>query len=295
MSAQIVWLAHNRLHLQHGPIDCIVEAHGNATDVRAALDSAATCFPTLLPELVAELPRLRAKLVETAPQVYGETAQRMVAACWPHRAQFITPMAAVAGGVADTLLAHMLTHSPKLQKVFVNDGGDIAMHLVEGETFRVAIANDPMHPAISGMIEIAAAWPVRGVATSGWRGRSQSRGIADAVTVLASNAARADAAATMIANAVNVTDTKIERAPADTIKDDSDLGDLLVTTFVPPLAPAQIARALAAGERAAQLLVEAGVIHSAVLQCQGGAKLVGPINVMPHVVHQTLSSTLLAA
>jgi uncharacterized protein len=295
MSAQVVWLAHNRLHLQHGPIDCIVEAHGAADEVHAALDAAITLFPTLLPELVGELPRLRAKLGETAPQVCGETAQRMIAACWPHRAQFITAMAAVAGSVADTLLARMMAVSPTLRKVFVNDGGDIALHLTEGETFRVAIADDPMRPAISGVIDIAAAWPVRGVATSGWRGRSQSLGIADAVTVLAANAARADAAATMIANAVNIADTSIECAPAHTVKDDSDLGDLLVTTFVPPLPAAQIARALAAGERAAQLLVESGVIHSAVLQCQGAMKLVGPINVLTRAVHQTPSTTLLAA
>ena len=41
--------------------------------------------------------------------------------------------------------------------------------------------------------------PVRGVATSGWRGRSHSLGIADSVTVLAATAAMADAAATVIA------------------------------------------------------------------------------------------------
>jgi uncharacterized protein len=295
MSVQTVWLTGNRLHLQHGPIDCIVEAHGSERDMRTALDAAIALFPTLLPELVAELPRLRAKLVETAPQVLGETAQRMVAACWPHRAEFITPMAAVAGSVADTILAYMLINAPALRKAFVNDGGDIAFHLTERELFRVAIADDPMYPRISGMIEIAPAWPVRGVATSGWRGRSQSLGIADAVTVLAANAASADAAATMIANAVKIFDTNIERTPAREVKDDSDLGELLVTTFVPPLNPAQITRALAAGERTGQFLVEAGIIHSAVLQCQGATKLVGPINVVPHLVHQTSSNSLLAA
>ena len=34
--------------------------------------------------------------------------------------------------------------------------------------------------------------PHRGVATSGWRGRSHSLGIADSVTVVARNAAAAD-------------------------------------------------------------------------------------------------------
>jgi uncharacterized protein len=291
MSAQISWLQPNRLHLHHGPIDCIVEAHGSAEDVTAALQAAAELFPTLLPELVANLGRLRSKLGTFAPQVWGETAQRMVAACWPHRAIFITPMAAVAGSVADTLLAHMLARAPTLSKVFVNNGGDIALHLTEGEIFKLAIAHDPNALHFSGIIEISANGPVRGVATSGWRGRSQSLGIADAVTVLAHNAASADAAATMIANAVNVEDANILRKPAREVKDDSDLGDLLVTVHVPALSDTKIGLALSAGERAARLLVSAGVIHSAVLRCQGRIALIHPIN----AVHQNFHLTLLAA
>jgi uncharacterized protein len=291
MSAQIAWLQPNRLHLHHGPIDCIVEAHGNGEDVNAALHAAAELFPTLLPELVANLERLRAQLGTFAPQVWGETAQRMVAACWPHRAQFVTPMAAVAGSVADTLRAHMLARAPSLSKAFVNNGGDIAFHLTKGETFKLAVAHNPNTLRFNGSIEIPANWPVRGVATSGWRGRSQSLGIADAVTVLAHNAASADAAATMIANAANVEDASILRKPAHEVKDDSDLGDLLVTVHVPALSEPKIALALGAGERAARLLVSAGVIHSAVLQCQGRIKLVHPIS----AVHRNLQLTLLAA
>ena len=98
-----------------------------------------------------------------------------------------------------------------------------------------------------GQFEIEAAMPVRGIATSGWRGRSFSLGIADSVTVLAATAAQADAAATVIANAVDVEDAGIHRLPASACKDDSDLGDLLVTTGVDTLAPEQVRRALDAG------------------------------------------------
>jgi uncharacterized protein len=291
MNAQISWHPPNRLHLHHGPIDCVVEASGDAHDVNTALRAAAERFPNVLPELVSNLGRLRSKLGTFAPQVSGETAQRMVAACWPHRAQFITPMAAVAGSVADTLLAHMLARAPKLSKAFVNDGGDIAFHLGEGEHFRVALASDPSTLGFNGVIEVPAEWPVRGVATSGWRGRSQSLGIADAVTVLAHDAASADAAATMIANAVDVDDGQILRKPANEVKDDSDLGDLLVTVFVPALTQVQIDDALSAGEHAAKMLVVEGVIHSAVLECQGRIKIVHPIS----AVHQNPQITLLAA
>jgi ApbE superfamily uncharacterized protein (UPF0280 family) len=127
--------------------------------------------------------------------------------------------------------------------------------------------------ALDGGFVIDSQDPVRGVATSGWRGRSHSLGIADAVTVLATTAAQADAAATVIANAVNPVEPDerlgIERAPASSLKDDSDLGERLVTVQVPALPAGVVAEALRRGARIAAQLREAGLIHAAVLSCQG--------------------------
>ena len=50
----------------------------------------------------------------------------MVEACRPFAEVFVTPMAAVAGAVADELLAEM-TAAAELERAFVNDGGDIAV------------------------------------------------------------------------------------------------------------------------------------------------------------------------
>ena len=107
------------------------------------------------------------------------------------------------------------------------------------------------------------------VPPTGWRGRSFSLGIADSVTVLARTAAEADAAATMVANAVDLDEPRILRRPACTLKDDSDLGERLVTVDVPALDAASIQRALRAGARRARDLQAAGLVHSAVLVCQG--------------------------
>src|SRR5262249_28174288 len=149
-------------------------------------------------------------------------------------AQFITPMAAVAGAVADELIAFFRS-DPAITRAYVNNGGDIALHLTSGQTYRVGLYADLGRvkrreiTGLDGDFEVTAEMSVRGVATSGWRGRSFSLGIADSVTVLAATAAEADAAATMIANRVNIDDPAIQRAPANTLKDDTDLGDRLVT------------------------------------------------------------------
>ncbi|MDA0231552.1 MAG: hypothetical protein O3B21_15395, partial [Proteobacteria bacterium] len=108
-----------------------------------------------------------------------------------------------------------------------------------------------------------------GLATSGWRGRSHSLGIADAVTVLARSAAEADVAATLIANRVDVDHPAIRRAPANTLSDDSDLGDLPVTVAVGELPDDAVERALAAGLAHASVIQAKGHIFSAYLSLQG--------------------------
>jgi hypothetical protein len=87
--------------------------------------------------------------------------------------------------------------------------------------------------------------------------------------VLAQTAAAADAAATVIANAVVTDDSRIVRKPANEIKDDSDLGDIAVTVEVPPLEGSVVENALRRGGRRASELRAAGLIWSAALVCQG--------------------------
>jgi ApbE superfamily uncharacterized protein (UPF0280 family) len=273
VTVQRQFLPGGRLHLNHGPIDLIIEAFGPVAEVQSAYAQAWVRFPDILPKLVEELPLLRQAIGPAPPALGGPVAQRMAAAVWPHRQRFITPMAAVAGAVADEMLAALVA-GRRLDRAYVNDGGDIALHLAPGQRFTAGIVGDLAAPAIEGRAEVAADSPVRGIATSGRGGRSFSLGIADAVTVLARSAAEADAAATMIANAVNVDHPAIERRPATTFDPDSDLGERLVTVAVGALEPAAIAAALDAGHRAAQGLAEAGLIAAAMLQLRGKRRIV---------------------
>jgi ApbE superfamily uncharacterized protein (UPF0280 family) len=198
----------------------------------------------------------------------------MAEACWPYREVFITPMAAVAGSVADAVLGAM-TEAATLARAYVNNGGDIALHLTPGAALAIGVVRSLEKAVPEGEVRIAYESRVRGVATSGRHGRSFSLGIADAVTVLARDAPAADAAATIIANAVDVDDPAIQRRPAHDLDPDSDLGGIPVTVDVGPLAPAQIAAALDAGVACAEALRAAGLIEGALLTLAGEWRSVG--------------------
>jgi ApbE superfamily uncharacterized protein (UPF0280 family) len=263
-----------RLLLQQGPIDLVVEAAGPAAAVEAAYQAAMRRFDGLLAELCGELALLRSPVRTNGPVPEGPVARRMHQAVAPFAAAtFITPMAAVAGSVAQEILGVMVAAAP-LARAYVNNGGDIALHLAEGETFRIGLVERPDRPNLFATASIAAADPVRGIATSGYPGRSFSLGIAEAVTVLAPTAAMADAAATVIANAIDLPGhPAIERLPAEAIQADSDLGTRLVTRNVGPLTEAEIETALAGGIAEAQRLRAAGLIVAAAMHLQGVSKI----------------------
>lgn len=275
MQPQRQQLLDGRWHFHYGPIDLIINADGDANAIERALSACWLRFAQILPELVEELSVLRQPLRQVH-WMASPVARRMVRACWPHRSQFITPMAAVAGAVADELIG-FLNAEPAIRRASINNGGDIALHLQAGQVYTVGMVSesDTIKAEPQGSFVIDASMPIRGVATSGWRGRSMSLGIADSVTVLAECAASADAAATMIANAVNVQHVAIQRAPANTLKDDTDLGDLLVTTAVDRLPAVLVAQALDDGASYAQRLRGDSVIFAAVLTLQGQCRLVG--------------------
>ena len=266
----------HRLHMHDGPIDLIVEAFGHAGEIQAAYRAAARRFVDVLDELCAELPLLRAQARKGGGWPEGRIARRMAAAVAPYAERtFITPMAAVAGAVAEEILETM-TYAARLAKAYVNDGGDIALHLTQGQNFISGIVERPDRPSLFGTATLDASQPVRGIATSGWQGRSFSLGIADAVTVLADRAAMADAAATIVANAVDLPGhPNIIRASARSLVPDSDLGERLVTLGVENLSRGDVCDALQPGVVCAQRLMGEGLIHCAALRLRGETRIVG--------------------
>ncbi len=266
--AQVARLPGGRLHLNDGPIDLIIACDGRQPDVRNAEAAAIARFTTVLDELCTELPLLR-RPVGHMPK--GVVARRMWRATAPFGTDhFITPMAAVAGSVAEEILAAMLVTAPTLSRAMANNGGDIAFHLAAGQHYRAGLLDRPDQPSLFATADVLAVDPVRGIATSGWRGRSFSLGIADAVTVLAATASLADAAATLIANAVDLPGhSAITRRPAIELQPDSDLGSRLVTTNVGALSKPDIAQALASGIAQAAKFLDRGLISACCLHLAG--------------------------
>ncbi len=273
-------LPDGRLSIEDGPIQLVIGIEGTPAAVRASQAAAGQRLLGLLAALCEELPQLRQPLGAGMPAFRHPVARRMAEACWPYRLDHITPMAAVAGAVAEYVLAGVVEH-PGVQAAHVNNGGDIAIHLVGRASLRVGLCADLADGRPDGLALLRAGDGVGGVATSGWPGRSFSRGIADAVTVLAARAADADAAATIIANAVDAEHPAILRRPARSLDPDSDLGDLAITVEVRALPKMLVLLALERGARVAERLAGRGLIQAALLRLQGESIAIGDMNVMP--------------
>ncbi|MBX2826457.1 MAG: UPF0280 family protein, partial [Gammaproteobacteria bacterium] len=256
-----------------------------------------TRFTRVLDTLVSELPLLRAEIPVTSlarskavknPELNqvprGTVAQRMWRACHPYADRRVTPMAAVAGAVADELL-DCARSVVSANKIWINNGGDIALHLANDEVFDCGIVDDVMSGNLAGTVSLKSRDQIGGIATSGrvtsgQGGRSFSLGIADAVTVLAASAAEADVAATLIANEVDLPGhSAITRQSAQSLNPDSDLGLRPVVTSVDTLSADEIASALSKGEYFALQCLHNGLIAGAVLSLRGQRCMIGRASV----------------
>ena len=297
-------LADGRWHFAHGPIDLVMSADGDPQAVAEALDAAWLRFSVVLQTLVGELPLLRMdardldlrlrtggvdascgplNTITAAPETavdplrgpHGIVAARMVAAvCAPARAfdLFVTPMAAVAGAVAEHVAEAF--ERPGIARAAINNGGDIALVLAPQTHWDIGVIADPADPKVGARLRIAAADRIRGIATSGWHGRSLSLGIADSVTVLADDAPAADCAATLIANHVDLPGHPgIVRRPACQVRDGSDLGERLVTVGVPELSRHEVDAALERGAAFARRCIDSGFARQALLTLQGHTRV----------------------
>jgi len=271
-------LSAERLHLHYGPIDLLIDVDASSANVRQAHRAAQLAFDGVLESLVAELPLLKSPIHHDAQAPKSCVGQRMWAACRPHADVYVTPMEAVAGAVADHIRVAITRAVPNVNRVWVNNGGYISLWLAKGQSTQIAVCGSTGNRAARMCLK--ACDGVGGVATSGWAGRSLSLGIADAVTVLATTAAQADVAATLIANAVQLSDQSaiaewVTLKPANAMQNESDLGNQLVTTAVAPLSTTYLNDALHNGLQAAKHVNSVAPFHAVFIECQGHSVSMG--------------------
>ena len=222
----------------------------------------------ILHDIREALPILRQKAYRIKKIDYlPEPARRMIRAVKAVDEATLTPMAAVAGAVAD-LVREYLSSSGEIDLLSVNNGGDISVGNRSGRPMRIGIgdigtgAPTPYVLKVEGMNSF-------GVATSGFGGRSFTLGLADIVSVMADSAALADAAATLIANRTNVEATGVVRRRARELDPLTDIPDELVTVERGCLDAEAVMAAVRNGREEAARLKSAGVIRDAVIILKG--------------------------
>ena len=173
----------------------------------------------------------------------------------------LTPMAAVAGAIADGVADWLKNRG--MTRVIVNNGGDIAIRALPEEPVRVGLRPDLATSPISDTISLEGGPGRWGVATSGLEGRSLTRGVASAATIIADNAVMADAAATAVANASFIEDDSVRQVRAKELDDQSDIPDQYVTVQAGPFSEEKKQTALDRALKKAEQLIDRGLIRGA--------------------------------
>lgn len=267
-------LGPDRLRVEWGPVSLVLAARWAGAPPPDGLEAGGRGALEFLEELAAYRRLLAADVRRIRnPAALPASVRSLVEAARPFAGEFVTPLAAVAGAVADRV-ADLLAERGAAWAV-VSNGGDVALRLAPGEAASVGLVPrvDAAEPVVQ--VQVTAEDGVGGAATSGFGGRSHTLGIADAVTVFAERAAPADAAATIAANAVDVDSPAVTRLPAEELDPETDLRGLRVTRAVGPLTRGEIDRALDRGAAWVRTRVEEGLVRGAVLSLQGHWRTVG--------------------
>ena len=261
-------LAPGKLLVDYGPISMVIEAYRNGEPFDEAIQAGGQTAVLKLQELtrVLEIAKTPVPLLGYQKD-YPTVLNRMIDAVKSTGEPDVTPMAAVAGTIADEVLYTLINNGAT--RAVVNNGGDIAIRVGSGKPIRVGVITDLLVGQVSHYIELNDQHRVGGIATSGMGGRSFTRGIASAVVAIAETAAQADACATMLANAINADHPEIIRTRAELIDPQTDIKGQQVTVRVGELDDNTIKHALQAGQHKFFQYKERGLLLGVIMAAKG--------------------------
>jgi ApbE superfamily uncharacterized protein (UPF0280 family) len=266
----IQWLDGGRILAECGPMRLVIEAWvGRIPQREVCIRAAKEAF--ILLERIAQQRRLLSRCYKEVPNGLDDfLALKMIHSVLAVD-EALTPMAAVAGTIADGVAAFLFRRG--MTKVIVNNGGDVAIRTSAKESVNVGIRPDLTHDAITDLITLGDERTSWGVATSGLEGRSLTQGVASAATIIAGSASVADAAATSIANASYVDDQTVIQRPAEELDEQTDIPGISVTLQAGPFTEEKKDLALSSAIKKAEKLIKKGLIFGAYIAVDGKAMM----------------------
>jgi len=261
-------LSNGTVLVDHGPMHMLISAFENGKPLINLAEEGAHFAIQILEDLAKFLPVIKKKSLELeVAETIPDVVRRMIEATKKMEEPDLTPLAAVAGTTSDVVADFIF--SKGATKIIVDNGGDIAIRLREGEVARVGVKTEIDARQPTYLVSIDSTMGVGGVATSGLGGRSFTKGIASAATVLSETASLADAAATVIGNFTNIEDPNIMKSLAEEIYPDTDINGEWVTVKVGKLSQEKIEEALNSGLSKAYSIYQKGLINGALIALQG--------------------------
>ena len=264
----IIALPSGSVLVDYGPMRMFISVFESGKPLVDLAQEGARVAIRVLEDLARFLPVVKRKAQELEDEKsYPDVVGRMIESTKKMGEPDLTPLAAVAGTTSDVVADFL--YSQGGTKIIVDNGGDIAVRLREGEVARVGVKTEIDASRPTYLIPIDSTMGVGGVATSGLGGRSFTKGIASAATVLSQSASLADAAATVIGNSTHVEDPSIKRSLAERIYPDTDIAGEWVTTEVGRLSQEKIEEALRNGLSKAHSICQKGFIKAALVAVKG--------------------------
>ncbi len=270
-------LSNGTVLVDHGPMHMLISAFENGKPLVNLAEEGAHFAIQILEDLAKFLPVIKKKSLDLeVEEAFPDVVRRMIEATKKMGEPDLTPLAAVAGTASDVVADFML--SKGVTKIIVDNGGDIAIRLREGEVARVGVKTEIDARQPTYLVSIDSTMGVGGVATSGLGGRSFTKGIASAASVLSESASLADAAATVVGNYTDIEDPSITKSLAEEIYPDTDINGEWVTVKVGKLSQEKIEEALNSGLSKAYSIYQKGLIKGALIALQGRVVWTEPLN-----------------
>ena len=276
-TGSIQTLSSGTVLVDYGPMHMFISVFENGRPLISLAEEGAHLAMRVLEDLAKFLPVMKKRSKELEiEETFPNVVQRMIEATKKMGEPDLTPLASVAGTASDVVADFIFSRGGT--KIIVDNGGDIAIRLTEGEVARVGVKTEIDAKQPTYLISIDSTMEIGGVATSGLGGRSFTKGIASAATVLSQTAAFSDAAATVIGNFTNVEDPSIVRSLAEKIYPDTDIAGELVTIKVGKLSEEKVQEALNNGLSKAHSVYQRGLITGALIALQGRVVWTGSLD-----------------